>query len=97
MFIKKINRFPKGCNGIYKDGKLKITRYWNYFDHLHEDCQKIIMIKYINFENFFDACKIRMRSDVPIGTALSGGLDSSAIISSMAYLSKGGIDYGIKD
>ena len=38
-----------------------------------------------------------MRSDVPIGTALSGGLDSSAIISSMAYLSKGGIDYGIKD
>ena len=50
--VKKINRFPKGCNGIYKDGKLKITRYWNTLDHLHE-VPKIIMIKYINFENFF--------------------------------------------
>ena len=37
--------------------------------------------------NFFYAVKIRMRSDVRIGTALSGGLDSSAIFSAMNYLS----------
>ena len=95
--VKKINRFPKGCNGIYKDGKLKITRYWNTLDHLHEVPKNYNDQVYQFRELLFDACKIRMRSDVPIGTALSGGLDSSAIISSMAYLSKGGIDYGIKD
>lgn len=39
-------------------------------------------------EIFIDSCAIRMRSDVAIGTALSGGLDSSAVISTIAYIDK---------
>jgi asparagine synthase (glutamine-hydrolysing) len=94
--IKNIKRFPIGSNGIYKNGKLKILRYWNTLDHLH-DVPKNYNDQVDQFrELLFDACKIRMRSDVSIGTALSGGLDSSAIISSMSYLSKGKIDYGKK-
>jgi asparagine synthase (glutamine-hydrolysing) len=40
-----------------------------------------------------DSCKLRMRADVTIGTALSGGLDSSATISAMAHLAKNNNSY----
>ena len=95
--VDGIKRFPIGSNGVYKNGKLEISRYWNTLDHLH-DTPKDYGEQVEQFrELFLDACKIRMRSDVPIGTALSGGLDSSAIIAAMAHLSKGQVDYGKKD
>ncbi len=88
--IQGIQRFPAGHSGWLREGSLKLTRWWNTLDHLPE-----IPASYegqvARFrELFIDACRLRMRSDVPLGTALSGGLDSSATISSMAHLAKAG-------
>ncbi|WP_422861178.1 asparagine synthase (glutamine-hydrolyzing) [Flagellimonas sp. W118] len=91
--IKGIKRFPAGYNGNLKDGKLTTYRYWNTLDHLVE-VPKTYEEQVERFrELFMDSCKLRMRSDVSIGTALSGGLDSSATIGAMAHLSKNNNNY----
>ena len=86
--IRGIKRFPAGHNAWVKDGKITLKRYWNTLDHLISvpDSYEEQVEQFR--ELFLDACKIRMRSDVTLGTGLSGGLDSSAVICAMSYISK---------
>ncbi len=86
--IKNILRFPAASVGIYKDNKLTIEKYWNPEEISVAVPKSYEEQKEMFRELFFDACKIRMRSDVTIGTALSGGLDSSAVICTMAEINK---------
>jgi asparagine synthase (glutamine-hydrolysing) len=85
--VAGIKRLQPGHYAVYKNGKFITKRWWNTLDHLekvptnyNEQVEKWREI-------FLDSVKIRMRSDVRIGTALSGGLDSSSIISAMTLLS----------
>jgi asparagine synthase (glutamine-hydrolysing) len=86
--IKDIRRFPAGHCGLLKEGRLVVRRWWCTLDHLIEVPERYEGQVEMMRDLFLDACRLRMRSDVPIGTALSGGLDSSSVISSMACIEK---------
>ncbi len=76
-------------NGIYKikprhsltlnleTGAVKETEYWNFHKEATPKLEQeaVEQFRYL----LTDAVRIRLRSDVPIGIMLSGGLDSSSI------------------
>lgn len=81
--FKNIFKLPQASYFIFKDGKLKINKYWtlNFSEKLNineEEWMELLEAK-IN-----QCVKSRMVSDVPIGSFLSGGTDSSAVTAFMA-------------
>jgi asparagine synthase (glutamine-hydrolysing) len=84
-----IGRLPGGHMAWLRNGELRIKRWWRTTDHLidppHNERQRAERFR----ELFYEAIRIRMRSDVPLGTCLSGGFDSSAIVSGMMHVADG--------
>jgi asparagine synthase (glutamine-hydrolysing) len=68
---------------------MSLRRWWKSLDHLVPVPAKP-SARTEQFRNLFDdAVRLRMRSDVPIGTCLSGGFDSTAIVCAMKRLTSG--------
>ena len=88
-FFSGINHIPAGhlmeVTLENKEPEIIIKRYWElvekeeYLDISYSEAQE--RFKYL----FLDSIKLRFRSDVPVGSCLSGGLDSSSIVSVAAH------------
>src|ERR1041385_2907269 len=68
-----------------------MKRWWNTLDHISKVSENFEEQVKAFKELFFDSCRLRLRSDVPIATALSGGLDSSSVYSTIKLLAKNGL------
>ena len=85
--LKGIKRLKGGhCLILSTERTLLIEQWWNTTDHLESNPGDFNRQIERFRELFFDACNIRMRSDVPLSTALSGGLDSSSVLCTMTQL-----------
>jgi len=75
--FRDIRELEPGCMGFWEAGKLTLRRYWKLRDREHRDTlpDTIDTVAFL----VRDAISRQMVSDVPIGTFLSGGLDSSII------------------
>lgn len=88
-----VQRVPGGHWLEVRDGRTTLHRWWRTLDHLPEVPATLDQQATRFAELFDDAIRLRMRSDVPIGTCLSGGFDSSAVVCRLGAIG-GGADHG---
>ncbi len=82
--FKGIHKLPAGHTLVYQNNKFKINRYWEVEKKFFSDDKN--ELKEIFHSLLKESVKMRMISDVPLGAFLSGGIDSSAIVATMAGL-----------
>ncbi|MCW5908127.1 MAG: asparagine synthase (glutamine-hydrolyzing) [Chitinophagales bacterium] len=75
-----IQKFPAGSYGVFNNGSFQITSYWKP----HEKISATVTEDFASAKNRLkelleSSVQYRMISDVPFGTFLSGGIDSSII------------------
>ena len=76
---KGIHKLPPGHYAVFENGSLRVEKYWN-----HDWSQEIAIDQPTASSQLrtllADSVRIRLRSDVPLGAFLSGGIDSSLIV-----------------
>lgn len=77
-----VHKLPPGHRLILEGDELKVEKYWDIpFQEISQDeasCAEQLE------ELIDDAVRMQLMSDVPLGAFLSGGLDSSTVVSAMS-------------
>lgn len=79
-FFQNIKRLLPSHFLKLTDTKPDIHRYWDIDPHRRFELAEDSIDATQFYDLFEDSVRIRLRSDVPVGTCLSGGLDSSSIV-----------------
>jgi asparagine synthase (glutamine-hydrolysing) len=84
-FYRGISRLLPGHYLVVRDGNVQDRTYWDLPRITESDMRSDAKPIYEEFEEcFLDAIRLRMRSDVPYGAFLSGGLDSASVVGAMS-------------
>lgn len=77
--FKNILELPPGHSLTVRDGNIRVTQYWSISymtdGEVHSENESALIEELQHL--LCDATRIRLRSDVPVGAYLSGGIDSA--------------------
>jgi len=85
---QSINKLDAGCYLKVSDGSMETYRYWNVTSKLQSDVledKRMAMVKLSDL--LISSVQYQLKSDVPFGIFLSGGIDSSLVTAHAVELS----------
>lgn len=77
--VRQITKLPPAHFLLWRGGEMKVQRYWTYTQSPKLTCSRTEALELVR-ETLDESIRLRLRSDVPVGLLLSGGLDSNAIL-----------------
>jgi len=77
--FRKIRKLPAGSYMIVRDGKVRIRQYWDLDFSTQKRTLREAEQEILNLLD--ESVRLHMISDVPVGFLLSGGVDSTAMLS----------------
>jgi len=91
-FFEGISELMPGNNLVFdlRNHDIKTSSYYHLKDHINlknDHLNEKELIEKVSFA-FENSVKLRLRSDVEVGTCLSGGIDSSALAVSISEITK---------
>lgn len=89
--LKGFNKLPPAHWAMYRDGQFEVRRYWSpAFEPSAASASNPlaeVQAREKLRETLTEAVRLRLRSDVPLGAFLSGGIDSTIVVGLMQQLS----------
>jgi asparagine synthase (glutamine-hydrolysing) len=83
-FFAGVRRLPGAHLLRFRDGRVETARYWTP-QRVETPAQMDAAAQALR-ELLLDSIRLRLRADVPVGTSLSGGVDSSGVVGLSAQL-----------
>src|SRR5687768_5827965 len=81
-FYEGVKRLPQAHSlTLNDDGGLRIQRYWDIDPRARDEGKTDEWYAQQFRQHLTESIRIRLRADVPVGSSLSGGLDSTAVVS----------------
>ena len=83
-----VKSLPPGCTMTVRDGAVRISRYWSPLPPAERPSMTYDEAKEELTSLLEDSVRLRLISDVPVGTFCSGGVDSSLVTALAARLKR---------